>query len=124
VRVPVGGARDLESILNQYTETTEVNEQAKDLLASRSLPPSELPRLRKLAAEQRSIRIGDEAVDYLLDQLVEILMHSSNVDEVFAEDFELRRLLREPLRSEDAEKRSSSPRYAAAQARQGGRRYW
>jgi len=101
---PAEVQKDLESILNQYIrDEREATEQAKDLLASRNLPPSELPRLRKLAAEQRSIRIGDEAIDYLLDQLVEILMHSNNVDEVFAEDFELRRLLREPLRSEDAE---------------------
>ncbi len=96
--------KDLEAILNQYIrDEREATEQAKDLLASRGLPPTELPRLRKLAAEQRSIRIGDEAIDYLLDQLVEILMHSNNVDEVFAEDFELRRLLRDPLRGEEAE---------------------
>jgi len=96
--------KDLESILNQYIrDEREATEHAKDLLASRNLPPTELPRLRKLAAEQRSIRIGDEAIDYLLDQLVEILMHSTNVDEVFAEDFELRRLLRDPLRSEEVE---------------------
>jgi hypothetical protein len=93
---------DLESILNQYIrDEREASEQAKDLIAARGLPQTELPRLRKLAAEQRNIRIGDEAIDYLLDQLIEILMHSNNVDEVFAEDFELRRLLREPLRHEE-----------------------
>ncbi|MBN2193469.1 MAG: DUF507 family protein [Polyangiaceae bacterium] len=95
---------DLEAVLNQYIrDEKEITETAKDFLAARNLPPSELPRLRKLAAEQRKVRIGDEAIDYLLDQLVEILMHSANVDEVFAEDFELRRLLREPLRREQVE---------------------
>lgn len=92
---------DLESVLNQYIrDEREVSEKAKDLLASRGLPPTDLPRLRKLAAEQRRIKLGDEAIDYLLDQLLEILMHSANVEEVFAEDFELRRLLRDPLRSQ------------------------
>jgi hypothetical protein len=37
------------------------------------------------------IKIGDESIDYLLDQILEILMHSANVDEIFAEDVELRR---------------------------------
>ena len=39
----------------------------------------------------------------LLDQLVEMLMHSNNVDEVFVEDYELRRRMREPLRRQVAE---------------------
>ena len=30
-------------------------------------------------------------LDYLLDQLVEFMMHSANVDEIFAEDIVLRR---------------------------------
>ena len=30
-------------------------------------------------------------LDYLLDQVVEMLMHSGNVDEVFVEDVDLRR---------------------------------
>ncbi len=95
---------DLEAVLNQYIrDEKEITEKAKDFLAARSLPQSELPRLRKLAAEQRKVRIGDDAIDYLLDQLIEILMHSANVDEVFAEDFELRRLLRDPLRNEAVE---------------------
>ena len=35
--------------------------------------------------------MGDETLDYLLDQVVEMLMHSGNVDEVYVEDVELRR---------------------------------
>ena len=30
-------------------------------------------------------------LDYLLDQIVEMLMHSGNVDEVFAQDVDMRR---------------------------------
>jgi hypothetical protein len=35
--------------------------------------------------------VGDETLDYLLDQVVEMLMHSNNVEEVFASDVDLRR---------------------------------
>lgn len=90
---------DIEAVLTQYVnDDQEVHEKAKDLVASRSLPSSELARMRKLVAEQRKIRIGEEAIDYLLDQLLEMLMHSGSVEEVYAEDHVLRLRLREPLR--------------------------
>ncbi|HTM43513.1 MAG TPA: DUF507 family protein [Polyangiaceae bacterium] len=96
-------ALDLESVLNQYVQDEhDVSERAKDMMAARGMAPTDLPRVRKELAKQKGIQIGDDAIDYLLDQLLEMLMHSQNVDEVYAEDFELRRLMREPLRREFA----------------------
>ncbi len=37
-------------------------------------------------------------MDHLLDQVLEMLMHSSNVEEVFAEDHEIRRRIRPILK--------------------------
>lgn len=94
---------DVESVLNQYIrDEQEVSERARDLMAARSLPTTELSRLKKLVADEKKIKLGEEAVDYLLDQLVEMLMHSGNVEEIFAEDVELRRKLRGPLRAQVA----------------------
>lgn len=91
--------RDLESVFNGYLSTErEVNERAKQLMEVRALPQSEYGRIRRLAAEQKGIKVGDEMFDYLLDQCIEMLMHSGNVDEVFAEDHELRRAMRPALR--------------------------
>ncbi len=95
---------DIQAVLNQYIkDEQEVSDKAKDMLTARSLPPGELGRLKRLVADQKKLKIGDDAIDYLLDQLVEMLMHSTNVDEVFAEDFELRRRMRDPLRKQLAE---------------------
>jgi len=95
---------DIASVLNQYIrDEQEVSEQAKTMLAARSLPQSEFSRIRKLVAEERKIKLGEDAIDYLLDQLVEMLMHSANVEEIFAEDFVLRRKMREPLRRQFTE---------------------
>ncbi|HVU02435.1 MAG TPA: DUF507 family protein [Polyangiaceae bacterium] len=94
---------DLESVLLQYlNDDQEITEKARDLVASRNLPQSELGRMRKLVAEQKHVKIGEDAIDYLLDQLIEILMHSNNVDEVFAQDHVLRLRMREPLRKQFA----------------------
>jgi hypothetical protein len=83
---------DVEAVLNQYLRTEkEATDKAKDAIQSRGIPQTELGRMKKLAAEQMGIKIGDETIDYLLDQILEILMHSANVDEIFAEDVEMRR---------------------------------
>jgi len=95
---------DVESVLIQYIrDEQDITEKAKDLIASRNLPQTDLPKMRKLVADQRKVKLGDEAIDYLLAQMIEMLMHSANVEEIFAEDFELRRLMREPLRRQQAE---------------------
>jgi hypothetical protein len=94
---------DLEAVLTQYVaDDQEINERARDLVATRGLPQTELGRMKKLVAEQKHVKIGEEAIDYLLDQLIEILMHSNNVEEVFAQDHVLRLRMREPLRKQFA----------------------
>ncbi len=96
-RAEVG--KDLESVLAAYIQADrEATDRAKEILQSRGMPQSEFNRIKKLAAEQRGIKIGDDMMDYLLDQLIEMLMHSGNVEEVFAEDHELRRRMRPVLR--------------------------
>jgi hypothetical protein len=95
---------DVEAVLNQYAQDEQaVNERAKELVAQRGLSQSEFGRIKKLVADERKIKVGEDAIDYLLDQLVEMLMHSSNVEEIFAEDYVLRRKMREPLRRLAAE---------------------
>jgi hypothetical protein len=95
---------DIASVLNQYIrDEQEVSEQAKSLLAARNLPQTDYSRMRKLVADERKMKLGEDAIDYLLDQLVEMLMHSASVEEIFAEDYVLRRKMREPLRRQFAE---------------------
>jgi hypothetical protein len=92
-------ARDLESVFTQYLAIErEVLEKAKTTLESRGLPPSELGRIRRIVADQKGIKIGDDMLDYLLDQCIEMLMHSNNVDEVFGQDHDLRRSMRPVLK--------------------------
>jgi hypothetical protein len=83
---------DVTAVLNQYlSDEREVNERAKDLLERTGKPNADYQRVRALAAEEKGIKVGEDMLDYLLDQVVEMLMHSNNVDEVYVEDVELRR---------------------------------
>jgi hypothetical protein len=83
---------DIAAVLNQYlSDEREVNDRAKDVLERTGKAQGDYSRVRQLVAEEKGIKVGDEALDYLLDQVVAMLMHSSSVDEVYVEDVELRR---------------------------------
>ncbi len=91
----VGGAReverDIESVLSHYLEQVDQSmSKARDLTQQRGLPQGEFGRIKALTAEQFGIKVGDEGLDYVLDQLLEMLMRSANVDEVYAADHQLR----------------------------------
>lgn len=83
---------DIESVLKSYLDTERVvDEKTRDLLERTGRGRTEFQRVRQQIAEHHHIKVGDDTLDYLLDQVVEMLLHSNHVDEVFAQDVELRR---------------------------------
>ena len=83
---------DVESVLRSYLESErQVDEKTRDLLQRTGRGNSEFQKVREQLAEHAGIKVGDETLDYLLDQVVAMLMHSSHVEEVYAEDIVLRR---------------------------------
>jgi hypothetical protein len=83
---------DIEAVLKSYLDTERiVDEKTRDLLQRTGRGTTEYSRVRQQIAEHHGIKVGDETLDHLLDQVVEMLMHSNHVDEVFPTDVELRR---------------------------------
>jgi hypothetical protein len=83
---------DITAVLNQYlADERDVNDRAKDVLERTGKGQADFQRVRALVAEEKGIKVGDDTLDHLLDQVVEMLMHSGNVDEVYVEDVDLRR---------------------------------
>ncbi|MFN7952279.1 MAG: DUF507 family protein [bacterium] len=90
---------DVRAILDQYVRVdSEVLDRAKDLVQQRNLPQTELGRVRRIVAEERKHKVGDDGVDWLIDQIIEGFMVSANVDEVFADDPTLRRHIHDVMR--------------------------
>ncbi|MBL8608640.1 MAG: DUF507 family protein [Myxococcales bacterium] len=86
---------DVLSVLNQYvSQEKDVSDRTRELLERTGRGPGEFNRVRNQVAESSGIKVGDEALDYLLDQVVAIFHHSANVDEIYVEDVELRRKMR------------------------------
>jgi uncharacterized protein len=94
---------DIVAVLDQYlNDEQDISNKARDLATARGLPPTEAARIKRELARQRNVGVGDESMDYVLDQLLEMLMHSSSVEEIFAADHDLKRAMREPMRAHES----------------------
>ena len=83
---------DVEAVLKNYLSMEkDVNDKTRELLERTNRGNEQYSRVRDQIADSKGIKVGDETLDHLLDQVVEMLMHSHHVEEVFAEDIELRR---------------------------------
>lgn len=90
---------DIESVLKEYLRyERSISDEAKNRLETRGLPYAQLGKLRSQVAKEKGAPQADDVLPYLLDQILNILFHSRNVDEIFAEDTELRKKLTVILR--------------------------
>jgi hypothetical protein len=90
---------DIESVLKEYLRyERSISDEAKNRLETRGLPYAQLGKLRSQVAKEKGAPQADDVLPYLLDQILNFLFHSKNVDEIFAEDAELRKKLTAILR--------------------------
>lgn len=90
---------DIEAVLKEYLRQDHgVLDEAKNRMEIRGLPYSQLGKMKSLVARERNLPVGEEMLPYLLDQLLTMLFHSANVEEVFAEDTELRKKMTKIMR--------------------------
>lgn len=90
---------DIEAVLKEYVRLDrEVTEEAKVRMEQRGLGYGNLGRVKSQVAKEKGAPNQDDTLPYILDQILNMLLHSANVEEVFAEDMELRKKLTPILR--------------------------
>ena len=90
---------DIESVLKEYLRyERSVADEAKNRLESRGLPYAQLGKVRSQVAREKGAPQNDDVLPYLLEQILSLLFHSKNVDEIFAEDTQLRKKITNILR--------------------------
>ncbi|HEY6910002.1 MAG TPA: DUF507 family protein, partial [Myxococcales bacterium] len=60
-------------------------------LERRGYDHSRFNQVKREMADVRGFKMGDEGIDYIINQMIEFLLISRNVEEVFAEDHSIRR---------------------------------
>lgn len=83
---------DIEAVLKNYLAVEkDVIEKSKELLERTGRGMENFKRVSEQIAESKGIRVGDEMLDHLLDELVASFHRSPHVDEIYDEDVALRR---------------------------------
>jgi hypothetical protein len=83
---------DMAAILKEYLASEErVNQATREALERRGYDHSRFNQVKREMADVRGFKMGDDGVDYIINQMIEFLLISRNVEEVFAEDHALRR---------------------------------
>ena len=85
---------DIESVLKEYVRYDRmISDEAKNRLEARGLPYAQLGKIKSQVAKEKGAPPSDDLLPYLLDQILHMLFHSKNVDEVYADDVDLRKKL-------------------------------
>jgi hypothetical protein len=90
---------DLEAVLKEFLRRErELSDTAKDRMQREGLGYSELGRMRQRIAREMGFPQPEEVLPYLIDQLLNMLFHSANVVEIYADDVALRKKVTPILR--------------------------
>ena len=82
---------DVESVFKEYLRTErQLTEEAKDLSHKRGLDYSAHQKIKRQLANRRKFGLYDDSVPYICNQLIETLLHTRNVEEIYADDRDLR----------------------------------
>lgn len=83
---------DMAAIMREYVATEErVNAATREAMKRRGYDHSRFQQVKREMADVRGFKMGDEGIDYVIDQMLEFLLISRNVEEVFSDDAAMRR---------------------------------
>ena len=94
---------DVESVILQYIRTDrEINDEVREVIHARGLGNNAFGRIRRRIAKERDFCGRDDALDWITQQAIEILLYSNHVEEVFGEDRDLRKVIAKVVRAHAA----------------------
>ena len=80
---------DVQGVLREYLRTDRgIGQQARELSEAGR---GSYSRIKRQLTQRANFKTGDEAIEYIIDQLIEVFLHSSHIEEVYVDDLDLRR---------------------------------
>jgi hypothetical protein len=82
---------DMSAIMREYLAAEErVNQATREALERRGYDYSKFNQVKREMADVRGFKTGDEGIEYVINQMLEFLLLSRNVEEVYSQDNEMR----------------------------------
>jgi len=83
---------DAAAVMKEYLAAEErVNAATREALERRGYDHSRFAQVKREMADVRGFKMGDEGIEYVIGQIIEQLLVSRNVEEVYADDQTLRK---------------------------------
>lgn len=83
---------DVRSILDEYLrQETKVVQDVRDYMHERQITYDKFGKVKGQLADERGHPTGDDGIRWIIGQIIEAFMISNHVEEVFSEDFLMRR---------------------------------
>ena len=82
---------DMSAIMREYLAQEErVNQATREALERRGYDGSKFNQVKREMADVRGFKLGEEGIEYCINQMIEFLLVSRNVEEVYAADAVIR----------------------------------
>jgi len=82
---------DMSAIMREYLANEErVNQATREALERRGYDYSKFNQVKREMADVRGFKMGEEGIEYVINQMIEFLLISRNVEEVYSPDNSLR----------------------------------
>lgn len=83
---------DAVGVLREYSRVErDISRRARELATGEEQGGES--KIKRRLAKEKGIKLGDEALEYIVSQIIEVFMQSTHIDEVFADDRELRSVI-------------------------------
>lgn len=88
--------QDMAAVMKEYLAAEErVNQATREALERRGYDHSRFHAIKREMADVRGFKMGDEGIDYMINQMLEFLLISRNIEEVYGEDPPMRKKIYE-----------------------------
>jgi hypothetical protein len=82
---------DLSAIMREYLANEErVNQATREALERRGYDYSKFNQVKREMADVRGFQLGEDGIEFVINQMLEFLLVSRNVEEVFSDDQAMR----------------------------------
>lgn len=90
---------DIAAVMVEYCNTDDrLAQEAREAIRRRGLSVERFGQVKKGLADAKGIKIGDDGLEYVIEQIIEALFSSKNVEEIYAEDNEIRKFISDVLK--------------------------
>jgi uncharacterized protein len=83
---------DMVAIMREYlNDEDKVNLATRQALERRGYDQTKFNQVKREMADVRGFKMGEEGIEYVINQMIEFMLISRNIEEVFSEDHGLRK---------------------------------